>query len=74
MKNKESIIQAASDQKKKNTFKIWPGTKYKALYRALPVKFHDVRSEGHHDDFNWLWNKGRKIYREQERDKKTFFY
>lgn len=69
MKNKESIFQAASDQKKKNLFKIRSGAK--ALYRALLANFNDARTKGHHVDFIWLWSKGCKIYREQEGNEKT---
>ena len=69
MKNKDSINQAASEQQKKKLFKIRPGTKYHSLFRDLLGKFKDPRSEGRHVDFNWLWNKGHKIYREQTGDK-----
>ena len=31
-------------------------------------KFKDARSKGCHVDFNWLWSKGHKIYREQTGD------
>ena len=68
MKNKNSIIQAASEQQKKKLFKIRPGTKYQSLFRDLLGKFKDARSKGRHVDFNWLWSKGRKIYREQTVD------
>ena len=64
MKNKNSIIQATSEQQKKNLFKIQPGTKYQSLFRDLLGKFEDTRSKSRHVDFNWLWSKRRKIYRE----------
>ena len=31
-------------------------------------KFKDARSKGRHVDFNWLWSKEHKIYREQTGD------
>ena len=54
MKNKNSIIQATSEQQKKNLFKIQPGTKYQSLFRDLLGKFEDTRSKSRHVDFNWL--------------------
>ena len=54
MKNKNSIIQATSEQQKKNLFKIQPGTKYQSLFRDLLGKFEDTRSKSCHVDFNWL--------------------
>ena len=54
MKNKNSIIQAASEQQKKKLFMIRPGTKYQSLFRDLLGKFKDARSKGRHVDFNWL--------------------
>ena len=68
MENKNSIIQATSEQQKKNLFKIRPGTKYQSLFRDLLRKFKDARSKGRHVVFNWLWSKGRTIYREQRGD------
>ena len=68
MKNKNSIIQAASEQQKKKLFKIRPGTKYQSLIRDLLGNFKDARSKGLHVDFNWFWSKGRKIYKEQTGD------
>ena len=68
MENKYSIIQATSEQQKKKAFKIRPGTKYQSLFRNLLGKFKDARSKGRHVVFNWLWSKGRKIYREQTGD------
>ena len=62
MKNKNSIIQATSEQQKKKLFKIRPGTKYQSLFRDLLGKL-DSRSKGRHIDFNCLWSKGRKLYR-----------
>ena len=62
MKNKNSIIQATSEQQKKKLFKIRPGTKYQSLFRDLLGKL-DSRSKGRHIDFNCLWSKGRKFYR-----------
>ena len=38
---------------------------YQSLFRDLLGKFKDARSKGPRVDFNWLWSKGRKIYREQ---------
>ena len=43
MKNKNSIIQAASEQQKKKLFKIQPGIKYQSLFRDLLGKFKDAR-------------------------------
>ena len=60
MKNKKSIIQAASDHKKKDLFTIRSAPKNKRLYRALQAKFNDARSKGNHVDYNWLWSKGCK--------------
>ena len=68
MKNKNSIIQAASEQQKKKLFKIRPGTKYQSLFRDLLGKVKDARLKGRHVYFNWLWSKGCKIYREQTGD------
>ena len=68
MKNKNSIIQAASKQQKKKLFKIRSGTKYQSLFQDFLGKFKDARSKGCHVDFNWLWSKGCKIYREQSGD------
>ena len=60
MKNKNNIIQAASEQQKKKLFKIRPGTKYQSLFQDVLEKFKDARSKGRHVDFSWLWSKGRK--------------
>lgn len=60
MRNKKSIIQAASDHKKKNIFTIRSAPKNKRLYRALQAKFNDARSKSNHVDCNWLWSKGCK--------------
>lgn len=68
MKNNDSIIKAAADPKKKKLFTIRPGIKYKELYSELSAVFKQARAKGHHVDFNWLWSKGRKIYREQTGD------
>ena len=68
MKNKNSIIQAASEQQKKKLFKIRPRTKYQSLLRDLLGKVKDARLKGRHVYFNWLWSKGCKIYREQTGD------
>ena len=69
MKNKNSIIEAASEHQKKRILKIWPGTKYQWLFWDLLEKFKDARSKGRNVDFNWLWSIGHKICREQTRDK-----
>ena len=71
MKNKNSIIQAASEQQKKKLFKIRSGTKYLSLFWDLLGKFKDARSKGCHIDFHWLWSKGRKIHREKTADENT---
>ena len=68
MKNKNSIIQAASEQQKKKLLKIRPGTKYQSLFRDLLGKFKDARSKGRHVDFNWLGVKDVK-YTENRQDK-----
>ena len=68
MENKNSIIQATSEQQKKKLYKIRPGTKYQSLLRDLLEKFKDARSKGRHVAFNWLWSKVRKIYREKTGD------
>ena len=41
---------------------------YESFFRDLLGKFKDARSKGLHVDFNWLWSKRRKIYREQTVD------
>ena len=72
MKNKNRIIQAASEQQKKKLFKIQPGTKYQSLFRDLLGKFKNARSKGHHVDFNWLGVKDVK-YTENKQGMKTLF-
>lgn len=71
MKKRGVSSRQHQTRKWKNLFKIRPGTKCNAFYWALLAKFKDVRSKCHHVDFNWLWSKERKIYREQEGDEKT---
>ena len=68
MKNKNSIIQVVSEQQKKKLYKIRPGTKYQSQFRDLLEKFKDARLKGCPVDFNWLQNKGHKIYIEQTGD------
>ena len=68
MKNKNSIIQAASEQQKKNLFKIRPGTKYQSLFQDILGKVKDASLKGRHVYFNWLLSKGCKIYRGQTGD------
>ena len=68
MEKKNSIIQATSEPQKKKLFKIRPGTKYQSFFRDLLGKFKDARAKSPHVVFNWLWSKGRKIYREQTGD------
>ena len=68
MENKNTIIQATSEQQKKNLFKIRPGTKYQSLSRDLLGKFKDARSKGRHVDFNGLGVKDVK-YTENRQDK-----
>ena len=65
MKNRNSIMQAASEQKKKELVKIRPGTKYQSFFRDLLGKFKDARWKSRHVDFKLLWSKGPKIYRKQ---------
>ena len=38
------------------------------MFWDLLEKFKDARSKGRHVDFNWLWSKEHKIYREQTGD------
>ena len=54
--------------RKRSFFKIRPSVKYQALYKELYAQFMEARSKGYHVEFNWLWNKGRKIHRNQTGD------
>ena len=65
MKQEEEIIQAATGDMKK-LFKIRKAVKYNSLFKEMKVVFLAAREQGRAVDFNWLWSRGRVIYRQQE--------
>ena len=67
-KNKDNIIKAACDIRKKKLFKIHLYVKYQALYKEMYAQFTEARSKGYHVDFNWLWSKGWKLHCNQTGD------
>ena len=69
LKNKIKVIRAAIVETKIITFKVRPAKKkYNELYREFRKNFLTAREQGHRVDFNWLWDKARVIYREQQKD------
>ena len=69
MKNKEYHPGSLRPQKEKS----FHDSIRDILYWALLAKFNDVRSKGHHVNFNWLWSKGRKEG-DEKADLKNQFY
>ena len=64
LKNKINIMKAAANEHKIH-LKIRPARKYLDEYKELLTVFKNARTWGHQVDFDWLWCKARKIYREQ---------
>ena len=68
IKQKDSIITAATIRHKKLFAKQRPSRKYLELYRVLLERLKEARAKGLQVNFNWLWSKARTIYREQTND------
>ena len=68
LKNKDEILKEAADSCRKKMTKMRCGTKYTRLYGELLIEVKKARSRDYLVNFNWIWNKARNIYREQEDD------
>ena len=62
----KAIVQSA---KQKCLFKIRPTKKYTNWYLELKHVF--LMHKRKHTDLNWLWCKGRNIYRQQQNDEEA---
>ena len=67
MKEKHVILTADADEHKR-LLKIRPSIKHNELFDKLRPLFHEARSKGKIVDFNWLWSKTRKIYKDQGKE------
>ena len=63
MKQKDAISQAAAGEHKK-LMKIRPSTRHNNLFHKLRPIFN----EGQIVDFNCLWSKARRIYRDEGKE------
>ena len=66
-KAKQKIYEAAASEFKKH-LNIRPVHKYFYLYRIFLGEFQIARRKGHRINFQWIWSRARKIYREQQND------
>ena len=71
LNKKDEILKEASDKTRKNLTKMRRGTKYLELYGALLNELKEARRKGYAVQFNWLWCKATKIYRQQKKDPNT---
>ena len=62
LKNKDQILREAAGSCRKKLTKMRRGTKYTRLYDELLIEVKKARSCGYFVNFNWIWNKARKIY------------
>ena len=67
MKQKDAISQAAAGEHK-NLMKIRPSTRHNNLFHKLRPIFNEARSKGQIVDFNWLWSKARRNYRDEGKE------
>ena len=65
LKNKIEISQAAVGEHK-NMLRIRKSQKYNDLFKELRDVFMVARENGRPVDYNWLWSKGRNIYKKQQ--------
>ena len=65
LKNKIEISQAAVGEHK-NMLRIRKSQKYNDLFKELRDVFMAARENGRPVDYNWLWSKGRNIYKKQQ--------
>ena len=68
LRDKNKILKEASEKNRKNLTKMRRGTKYRELYNVLLQEVKVARSKGYVVGFNWIWNRARKVYREQQKN------